>query len=92
MHGWGGYGAQIHEVVRHQQRAGNRSLEGKQSYAFSEDGFRTWGAVHNASVLWTGVLTVAETRGYFFIYLSEVQAHFVRSTPSLPSRSRSFAA
>ena len=67
----------LHLMNVRQLRSRNRTLAGAQSYAFSRDGFRTWGPLFNTAVLWDGVDRVVETRGYLLIYVSAVAAYFV---------------
>src|SRR3954468_17033972 len=45
----------LHRMNVRQQRAGNAMLGNEQNIAFSEDGLRTWGPLHNSSVLWNGI-------------------------------------
>jgi hypothetical protein len=66
-------------------RAGNRTLAGEQSYAFSQDGFRTWGPLFNTSLLWGGVDRVVETRRYLFIYVSAAAAYFIPLSAIAPA-------
>src|SRR3954470_1029883 len=48
----------LHRMNVRQQRAGNAALSNEQNIAFSEDGIRTWGPLHNSSVLWKGITRV----------------------------------
>jgi hypothetical protein len=65
----------LHRMNVKQQRAGNASTAGEQTYAFSADGVRMWGSLSNTSVLWSGVTEVVETKRFFLLYFSAV--HFL---------------